>query len=162
MRVINMDALSRKHYLKHYQGSFGMSLQEGQAMTGQIESIDMEDGTVAFNNAGITHYVDGSHVTPSLKQFKDLTTEDINNIFQNLKWSAAISVANDFSEWQISHDIDKIILRRIGTAREIIITREWSIIYRWGYDIHYPKNIGSIIFLLCEMGFDVTGIFKTN
>lgn len=156
-RVIDMTKLERKHYLKHYQGGFAMVLNEGIAVTGQIDEVDMEDGSVLINCGERSQWVEGEIVTPSLKQWKDLTEHDVHAIIDNCFFNGKKLNAQDIIQIIFRSAHVSVHMNDDYHLSPIHIQYSWSIATQSGVAI---DNIGSIIFLLCELGFDVTGQFK--
>lgn len=154
MKTLDMKKLDRKHYLKHYQGSFGMALRDGRTLTGQIESVDIEDGTVSLRSGEASHFIDGDEITVSLKKFKDLSDTDIQIIVDNIVIDSVRQKADD---------IDIIDRETIGCVnilmkdKVIFITDQWYIHTK---RVDYIDNIGTIILLLCELGYNVTDNLK--
>lgn len=153
--VLDMTKLERKHYLKRYVGGFAMVLDAGQMVTGELEQVDMEDGSVLIKCGERSQWIDGEKVTPSLKQWKDLTDEDIQTIIENVTFHGKRCSAGDIV--RIARRFDRIIVHMNDDYlfSPFFIFQNWSIV-AGGVPI---DNIGQIIFLLCELGYDVTGIF---
>lgn len=151
-----MTKLERKHYLKRYVGGFAMVLDEGLLVTGEIEQVDMEDGSVLIKCGERSQWIDGEKVTPSLKQWKNLSNLDIQTIIANITFHGK-PVSGDIME--IIRCEEHVSVHLYGDYRRspIHIHRGWSITSTNGEPI---DNAGQIIFLLCELGYDVTGIFQ--
>lgn len=164
--VINMEKLERKHYLKHYLGGPTMILSSEQNIMGKMEQVDMEDGSVSIQAGEKSTWVDGDNVTPVIKSQDKITDDDIKILINNL----LIGYGDDYEEEDSfpdvkldSNDIDKIkfyknkgVIVTMNNGNMIRIRSNWRIESNWGF----VQNIGTIIFLLCEMGFDVTGQFN--
>ncbi len=159
---IIMEKLERKHYLKHYLGGPAMVLSPEENRTGQIEEIDMEDGSTLIKSGIESHWVEPDHVTPSLKQFKDLSTEDIHCIIQHLDFGSIKISESEIMKINKMDNGGVIIYFMRGDY--IVISDNWAIFlktHRETFDqTIMPFNTGTIIFLLCELGYDVTGLFK--
>lgn len=156
--VINMDQLQRIHYLKHYLGGPAMILREQQTITGQIEQVDIEDQSVLVKSGDRSQWVEGPHVSPSIKKFKDLSTEHIHCIVDHLIFHGKRMSSSEILSIGESQNRSFGISVLLTDNRVIWISQHWSII---GMDNigRTPDNIGTVIFLLCELGYDVTGIF---
>lgn len=151
-----MAKLERKHFLKHYQGGFAMVLDHGQTVTGQLEQVDMEDGSVLIKSGERSQWVDGEKVTPSLKKWKDVTDQDIRTIFEHARFHGKYFDLTDFkivrTDSFIGYSSDEYFL---------YLTAGWNIysVRRSNSQMTIVGNIGTIIFLLTELGYDVTGMF---
>jgi hypothetical protein len=157
--TIEMEKLERKHYLKHYQGGFGMVLQDGIAVTGQIEEVDMEDGSILIHSGERSQWVEGNSVTPSLKHAKDITLDDLSTVVNNLIFYGR---KLDIRKWDLVYrkysDRIEVDVNVPTLFTTVIIYNNWSIVTSHNV---LPDNIGSIIFLLCELGYNVApDIFK--
>lgn len=161
--LVEMEKLERKHYLKHYLGGFAMVLREGLSVTGQIEEVDIEDGSVLIHAGERSQWVDGESVSPSLKQWKDMGFTELECLFNNLDWSDNLPFQLDIEDYEMVR-LDRVIELRHRSAEHVIyINDAWAIycmIPGRADTLITIKNVGTIIFLLCEMGYDVTGAFN--
>lgn len=151
--VIDMDKLKRVHYLKHYLGRSAIVLDEHTQVHGEIENVDIEDDSVLIKSGERSTWFDADRVSPALKKFRDLTHEDIETIFRHTKFRGAYPI---LSEMKLVRCGDLV-----GYYSEDVsyyISQDWSVWKSTGpLNFIQPDNIGTIILLLCEMGFDVTG-----
>ena len=132
------------------------------SFTGQIEQIDMEDGSVLLKSGEISRWFPGELVTPSVKSFADFVCnkEDIATVVDNVKFSgSSLNI-------QSSNIIDILPFLRDGFVWielygvNLIIDSNWIISLGSNRERH-PDNTAEIMFLLCELGYDVTGHFKS-
>lgn len=160
-----MARLERKHYLKHYLGGAAIVMDNDEVVTGQIEQVEMEDGSALIKSGVKSHWYDGKTVSPQLKKFKNLTVDDINCIVEHLIFgSIKLSIDEIISvtcphgtEWAPNGCYKYGIFVTLTSDRMIWITPHWAI--NGLKNLGCPDNMGTIIFLLCEMGYDVTGTF---
>lgn len=163
--VINMKKLERRHYLKHYLGGFAMALNEHQSKTGQIEQVDMEDGSVLIKCGTQSHWFDDGQVTPSLKSFADFVSnpDDIASVLNNLTFYGGERPETHVNINFFQNYDTYILFKSDPGSRfqaDLLIYEKWSIYLNRGGRLACPDNIASIIFLLCELGYDVTGTFS--
>lgn len=164
--TVKMDKLERHHYLKHYLGGPAFIADENKVATGQIEQVDLEDGSVLIKSGTESHWYDGKIVSPSLKHFRNLTTEDIHCIVDHLMFggkrlseSEIVTITcGHHNAWEPNGCWEYGVFIHLLNDRIIWITRNWAV--NGLKNLGTPDNIGQIIFLLCEMGFDVTGVFN--
>lgn len=151
--TIEMQKIGKVHFLKHYLGGPAMVLDQIQNVTGQIENVEIEDGSVLIKSGMESHWYDCARVSPSLKSFKQITSEDLHTIIDHLKFGGQKMFSNEI----LSCDGDNFGILIILTGdRQIWITPNWSIVGLQNIG-RTPDNIGTIIFLLCELGYDVIG-----
>jgi hypothetical protein len=161
--LLEMDKLERKHYLKHYLGGFAMVSNGHAVVTGQLEDIQMEDGSVLMKSGERSQWVDGEDVTPSVKTLKDMYSDfnDLKILIDNIIIDGKSLCSNNVNFTKVSYngEIHRLFIPydKDENSNILIVTGDWKI-----YTVHreLPDNIGTIIFLLCELGYDVTGIFK--
>jgi len=154
--TIQMEKLSRWTFLKHYIGAFAMVLGEEHNQTGQIENVDMEDSGVQIKSGERSQWVDGDMVTPALRSFSSLTEQHLADIIAHLRFGGKglgepLNVIPSEKQIMLGYD---------GSV--VFITKNWSI-YRMKNDgemLDFPDNIGTIIFLLCELGYKVSDDLK--
>jgi len=156
--IIEMDKLEKKHYLKHYLGGPAMVLAPDYHQTGQLESLDLEDGSVCIKSGEKSSWSDDEHVTPSLKRFIELSLEDLKCIINNLR----VNGQKLNSSLIVSiNPLPKGFHVQLSNGFTILIDPYWNIYVHAGED-NLPlcvQNPGIIFFLLCEMGYDVTNYF---
>lgn len=154
--TIEMQNIGKVHFLKHYLGGPAMVLDEIQNVSGQMENIEIEDGSILIKSGEESHWFDSAKVSPSLKSFKQLTIEDIYTIVDHLRFSGKKMSSCEI----LSCDGDNFgIFITLTGDRQIWITTNWSIIGLQNIG-RTPDNIGIIIFLLCELGYDVMNQFE--
>lgn len=154
-----MKKLSRIHYLKHYLGGKVLVMDPTHFGNGMIENIDLEDNSVLIKQGEKSHWISPDQVTLPLKRFGDIDQDTIDTLLSNVLFQ--------------NHKIDiggmKMMKRDISFIEfsngkfRMVLTDQWIIRF---YIPHlsdeipfYPTNMPAIIFLLCELGFDVCGIF---
>lgn len=155
--VVDMEKLERKHFLKHYQGGSAMVLQEGLSIVGQIDDVDMEDGSVRITSGERSQWVPGEIVTPALKQWKDITDEHLHVIFSNAKFENKQYIIDGLEIIRTNSYVGFI-----SDKFSLYLGADWNP-FLVQHDINKRiscSNIGTIIFLLCELGYDVTGAFR--
>jgi hypothetical protein len=174
-QAIDMEKLERKHYLKHYLGGPAMVMAKGVHISGELEEIDLEDGSVSIKSGEESHWVDGDMVKPMIKSLDDLSDEDIKTICENVvinedKIGSEIKAINKDYFRSFKGNGTKPFIYRITfiNGKYLYITNALHI-YSVRIDVSDKgretvkipiDNIATIIFLLCELGYDVTGIFK--
>lgn len=164
--TVNMKTLERKHFLKHYLGGFAMVLGE-DSFTGQIEQIDMEDGSVLLKSGEISRWFPGELVTPSVKSFADFVCnkEDIATVIDHLKFKRFDGSYLNIQSSNILHIHsaigDSFVFVELLTC-DIVIDKNWIVSLGTNREAQkQPDNATEIVFLLCELGYDVTGYFKS-
>ena len=165
---IRMDQLERVHFLKHYLGGPALVSDENNISTGQIEQVELEDSSVLIKAGNESHWYDSKIVSPSLKKFKSLSREDIICIVDHLIFNGRKISESEILKIMCVHGTEwpdnGPTCWQHGAFVQLLnndtmwITKNWSIIGMRG--LHStPDNIGTIIFLLCELGYDVTNTF---
>lgn len=165
--TIDMDKLDRAHYLKHYIGAPVLVSDENHMVSGQLEQIEFEDGSALVKSGNESHWYDGKIVSPSLKQFKNLTTEDIHCIVDHMVFQKVAISESEIISINCQHGspllpggcwLEMGIFIHLTNHRIIWVTPNWVI--SGLKNLGCIDNIGTIIFLLCEMGYDVIGLNK--
>lgn len=153
--------------MKHYTGRPAVASDVNHAFVGQLEQVDLEDGSVSIKSGSESHWFDGGIVNPSLKKFKYLTTDDILEIVdemifngRKISWKEVSKISTAAGvEWE-SETVEAefgVYIYLIDNS-VIHITNTWSVIGLKGFDCPVD-NIGKIIFFICELDYDVTGDF---
>ncbi len=153
-----------KKYLKHYLGCSAFAMDEHHASVGQIENIDLESDSVCIKTGEESHWFESSIVDASLKSFRQLEVNDILRLVDSLVFKGCgkvdfrdvISVQSiDNNDWISDNDKWKDgVWIRMNDGSVIVIAPNWHIV-RVHNGESFVENIGDVIFLLCDMGFEV-------
>lgn len=167
--TVDMHKLERHHILKHYWGGPAMALGEDAAAVGEIENIDIEDGSVCLKEGNESHWYDSHLVTASLSNFHSLTREHARCIAGHLIFKGEKIKEEDIvqisdvngNEWKPGTRTPwkAGVFIYLIDHRSIWITSSWSVIGMTGFGCT-PDNIGKIIFLCCQLGYDVGNDFN--
>lgn len=172
-----MDTLKRTDYLRHYLGAPAIANLEGKLFKGTIEAIDLEDSTVDFSyeclsdeltNDKLHRCLDPEHVEINLKKWCDLTLDDVKAIIPHIRYRNQPVTYDSLEVYVYEKNYIMGLKLTGGTAKEeeirIAFLASWQVVMRTQltYTFELIDNYPEILFLLCKMGFDVTGHFSTE
>ena len=159
METINIDMkkLSRINYLKHYIGKDCIVVNPSNLMSGIIEQLDVEDDSVLIQSGEKSTWVEAEYVKPRCKSFSDIDNEDLEIIVNNI---VVNNVIQSFENFTVSQRTNHFIMLH-SEKFNISIKSNWGILCTGveGSIASPIDNTGQIIMLLCEMNYDVTGMF---
>lgn len=156
--TLDMSALKRIKYLKHYMGKSCIVTNPQNLMSGEIESIDIEDDSVLVKTGEMSHWVGAEWVKPNCKTFAQLDNDDLKTIINNIIVNNVTQNESDFTVTQRTETV--IVLH--SEKFNMVIKKNWGILLTGveGSIASTIDNTGQIILLLCELNYDITGTFE--
>ena len=149
--------LNKIDYLKHYIGCECSIEDPSNLKSGVIYEVSNFTQKVLIKK-DTKKWVDARFVKPKLKTFSDLDQDDLNSLLNNIIVNTVKQKASDFNVHQRTENF--ILLH--SEKFNISIRRDWGMLLT-GVDGSIAStidNTATIVFLLCEMKYDVADMFQ--
>lgn len=158
--------VKRLDYMIHHIGAPATITENGKVINGRIDGVDTEDDTIAFVFGVLddqyTRFMAPENVQMNLKYFADLTAADLISL---VAASKVIGKPLEYLKFQFATPMEKTYHRMqrqdVGRNFNFTVYPNWTILCHYDGQMPFPiDNYPEVVFLLCKMGYDVTGYFK--